>query len=99
MLKSSRILEKEASRRLLGLWAKRYRPTLFNISLVDKAFPVADLLELTTPSGRASTAKRVKILLSSYCQLAGLRTNSLYAYIPNVIDLSEAYHLARAVEQ
>jgi hypothetical protein len=98
MLKSCQVPVDNSSRRLLGLWAKRYEPALNTISLGENSCSIAKLLALTTPDGRAGTVHRVIQSLTGYCQLAGLKTNSLYAYIPNIINLSEAYQLALAVE-
>ncbi|MGB3312733.1 MAG: hypothetical protein WBG32_12910 [Nodosilinea sp.] len=98
MLKSCQVPVGDSSGRLLALWAKRYKPALNTISQSENPFPMVDLLTLTTTDGRAGTAKRVRQSLTGYCQLAGLKTNSLYTYIPNIINLSEAYQLAQAVE-
>lgn len=99
MLKSCRVSDQNTSQRLLTLWAKRYKPELVTLATSSNEFPVADLVVLTSAEGRAQTSDRVMQRLINYCELAGLKTNNLYAYIPNVINLSEALSLACSVEQ
>ena len=95
MLKTTRLVRNTSVDRLVKLWAERYVPDLSTLSSKEDHFNVSDLVEASSPEGRALTvAKLNDFIIEIKCQIATLKTNALYAYIPNILDLAEAKHLA-----
>jgi hypothetical protein len=99
MLKPAKITETPAANRLIQLWAARYLPDLSVFPAQKGQFPVAALVESASEAGRAKTVERTKQLLQLNCEMAGLETNSLFSYIPNIVDLAEARRLAHCAER
>jgi hypothetical protein len=99
MLKPIRITDTAPANQLIKLWAARYMPDLTLLPPEKGEFPIAALVECATEAGRQQTVERVKRLLKLNCQIAGLETNSLFSYIPNIVNLAQARHLALYVEQ
>lgn len=99
MLKPVRIADTASANRLIKLWAARYLPDLSILPARKGEFPVEALVRSASLAGRTQTVERTKRLLRLNCEIAGLETKSLFAYIPNIVNLAEARHLAHQVEQ
>jgi hypothetical protein len=99
MLKPTRITDTTSANQLIKLWAARYMPDLSILPAEKGQFPMTTLMECATEAGRQQTVEQVKRLLKLNCQMAGLETNSLFSYIPNIVNLAQARHLAHYVEQ
>jgi Phycobilisome protein len=95
MLKTSKVVTTPSVERLLKLWAQRYIPNLSSLSLENSA-SYNSLLEAASLEGRALTANKLKAnVLDVNCQMAWIQTKSLYAYISNILDLSEARRITQ----
>ena len=95
MLVTTKIVKTPSVERLLKLWAARYIPDLSSL-YGDKVGPLSQekLLQLTSAEGRALTVDKLhQRLIEVRCQLAGIQTKSLYAYIPNIVELSDTKKL------
>lgn len=99
MIKPGKIPSSATADRLLSLWASRYAPNLNGLFLNEQHLSASQLVELTSPEGRQNTAATVRRSLSIRCQQTELETNDLFAYIPNVVHLSEALEIARGSYQ
>lgn len=97
MLKTTRVADTASANRLTQLWAARYSPDLSLLPAQKGDFPTAQLVEAASIEGRSKTVSRMKRLLRLNCELAGLETNSLFAYVPNIVNLAEARRLAEYV--
>jgi hypothetical protein len=82
----------------MKLWATRYLPDLSSLTPVEGYFPVAELVESVSDQGRAATVRKVQQKLQINCQLAGIETNALLTFIPNLVNLAEVRRLAQFVE-
>jgi hypothetical protein len=60
---------------------------------------VGQLSKFVSAQERKKTTTHLQRLLKINCECAGLKTDALYSYIPNVINLSESRRIARFVEQ
>lgn len=94
MLKISRLTSNPSAERLVKLWGKRYIPDLSTLSSAEGSFSIAELVKASSRGGRTKTATEVKRLIQIHCERAGLKTNALFAYIPNIVNLAEARRLA-----
>ncbi len=96
MLVAVNYIKTPSVERLVKLWAERYKPDLSSLaSEEDDPRSYTDLIEAASPESRPLTAKKLhQRLIAIKCQMAGIQTNCLYAYIPNIVDLSEANKLA-----
>ncbi len=95
MLKTVAVVNNPSVERLLNLWAQRYT---LDLSLVSPNNISTDnlLQEVVSPQGRASTAAKMKEnILNVNCQMAWIQTKTLYAYIPNILDLNEARRITQ----
>ncbi|WNZ24503.1 hypothetical protein HJG54_17685 [Leptolyngbya sp. NK1-12] len=99
MLKPTRIADTASVNQLIKLWAARYMPDLSVLPAEKGQFPIASLMEYATEAGRSQTVEQARRLLKLHCQIAGLKTNSLFSYLPNIVNLAEARQLADSVEQ
>lgn len=83
--------------RLLKIWAQRYQTDLSPlISLTDHSGACASLASAASSKGRAITATKLEgFLLEIRSQMAGIQTNDLYTYIPEIVKLSKADHLSQ----
>ncbi|BAZ15103.1 hypothetical protein NIES4071_69730 [Calothrix sp. NIES-4071] len=95
MLKTIHVVKTPSTERLLNLWAQRYTLDLgktSNTNLLSDSV----LLDNACLQGRASTAKKLKdSILTVNCQMGWIQTKTLYAYIPNVVDLAEARRITQ----
>jgi hypothetical protein len=96
MFKSVDTATTPLSQRLIQLWGNRYIPDLSTFSSEERYLNVSELLTAASPAGRAKTADKVEQrLLKTKCEYAGIETNSLFSYIPNIVNLAEAKRLAQ----
>lgn len=97
MLKPTILSFTPSVERLLKLWAQRYQPDLSPlISLADHSGACASLASAASSKGRAITATKLKgFLLEIRSQMAGIQTNDLYIYIPEIVKLSKADQLSQ----
>lgn len=94
MLKTTQVLETPSVERLLNLWAQRY--TLGINQTKNQNSLGSKLLESASSKGRALTATKLKDnILTVNCQMGWIQTKTLYAYIPNVMDLTEARRITQ----
>jgi hypothetical protein len=82
---------------LVQLWADRYFPDLTPLSSESGHIAVSQLIEVASPEGRAKTVAKLKRLIKINCECAGIKTNTLFSYIPNVVNLSESSRIAKFV--
>ncbi|MDF5718017.1 MAG: hypothetical protein PUP93_30170 [Rhizonema sp. NSF051] len=95
MLKTSQAVKTSSVQRLLNLWKLRYTLDLSSVSLENASF-YNSLQQAASPEGRASTATKLKDhVLDINCQMAWIQTKTLYAYIPNILDLKEAKRITQ----
>ena len=80
--------------RLVKLWAERYVPDLSPLSKQGNSLAEAQLAEFTSPAGRAATVAKLSRLQLD-CEFAEIKTNTLFSYIPNVVNLSESRRIAQ----
>ncbi len=95
MLKTTQVVKTPSAERLLNLWAQRYTLDLGKTSNTN-LLSNSTLLENASLQGRASTAKKLKDnILTVNCQMGWIQTKTLYAHIPNVLDLTEARRITQ----
>lgn len=82
----------------IKVWARRYVPDLSRLTGGDR-LTVGQLSKFVSAQERKKTTTHLQRLLKINCECAGLKTDALYSYIPNVINLSESRRIARFVEQ
>jgi hypothetical protein len=97
MLKPARISRTAASDRLIKLWTDRYVPDIPAIAAGKSSNLIAGLIEAASESGRKKTVDRVRRMMKLYCEMAGLETNALFSYIPNIVNLAETRYLSQIV--
>ena len=94
MLKATTIIKTSSAERVLNLWARRYTPGIS--SLLVHYSSCDELLQASTPEGRALTANKLREkMLDVNCQMGWIQTKNLYNYIPNVLDLTEARRITK----
>jgi hypothetical protein len=96
MLKTTKLANKASVDCLTKLWAERYVPDLSILSSTTDCFTVSDLLAASSPQGRAQTLAKLQRMVEINCKCAGIQTNAIFSYIPNVVSLTEAQGIARA---
>jgi hypothetical protein len=96
VLKTTNLPNTPAVNRLVKLWAQRYTPDLSILASEPDQSSVAYALSYAaSPEGRAATATKLnQRLIEIKCQMAAIETNCLYAYVPKVVDFSDAKLLA-----
>ncbi|HEY9726302.1 MAG TPA: hypothetical protein V6D50_07605 [Chroococcales cyanobacterium] len=95
MLVTAQIEKTPSVERLVQLWGERYTPDLSSLSSAQNEWAaLEELLQAALPFSRAVTAiKLQERLIQIRCQMAGIQTKSLYAYIPNIVSLTAAERL------
>lgn len=95
MLVTAQIEKTPSVERLVQLWGQRYTPDLSSFSSAQNEWTaLEELLLAALPFSRAVTAiKLQERLIQIKCQMAGIQTKSLYAYIPNIVSLTVAERL------
>ena len=98
MLKTTRLVSQPSTKRLVKLWTERYIPNLSTFAEKGR-LNIFDLVEADSGSGRAKTFAKLHHHLQTNSELAGIQTNALFAYVPNVVNLAEARRLSQFVRQ
>lgn len=99
VLRTTRLVNNTSVERLVQLWAKRYVPNLSALFQQENQLSVSQLVEATSKEGRATTAAKLQRQMQLQCECAGIKTDMLFSYIPNIVNLSETQRLARFVWQ
>jgi hypothetical protein len=95
MLVTAKLVNTPTVERLAQVWANRYVPDLSTLRSPGSGITVSELVEAASPEGRASTAAKLEdFLVALKCQMAVIQAKFLFAYIPNIVDLSESKRLA-----
>lgn len=96
MLKSTHVVTTPSVKRLLKLWALRYKTDTSSLLLSQEA-SIGSLVQTASPQGRAKTAAKLKDkLLNINSQMAWIQTKSLHNYLPNVLDFNEAKKISES---
>ncbi len=99
MLIINRSVNNSSSEYLVKLWAKRYIPDLFTVSSEERNIAISGLIEAASTEGRAKTVAKLQRVIKVNCECAAIKTNSLFSYIPNVVNLTESSRIAEFVAQ
>jgi hypothetical protein len=95
MIQTVALVNNPSVERLLNLWADRYQLDLSSL-VVNNLLSDNLVQQVASPQGRASTAAKMKEnILNVNCQMAWIQTKTLYAYIPNILDLNEARRITQ----
>ncbi|MEO1352179.1 MAG: hypothetical protein AAFW84_25810 [Cyanobacteria bacterium J06635_15] len=83
-------------KRLIQIWGQRYIPDLSSLSKIEDTVEFRkSLIETASIRGRYKTASKItKNVVVLKCQMASLQTKSLYSYLANVVNLSDARRLS-----
>jgi len=95
MLKTTQLVKKSSVERLVKLWAQRYMPDLSTLSSIERGLTPTDLIAASSREGRIQTVAEIRRLVQIHCERAGMKTNALFSYVPNVVNLAEARRLAQ----
>src|ERR687885_2134596 len=99
MLRTITLVNNTSVNQLTKLWAERYVPDLSIISSSTGFFAFSELIEAASPEGRAKTVAKLQRILEINCKCAGIQTNVIFSYIPNVVSLTESQGIARCASQ
>lgn len=99
MLSIPRLIDNASVYRLVKLWTQRYVPDFSALSQQESRLSIADLIEFNSPAGRAKTVTHLKRFIPINCDCAAIKTDILFSYIPNVVNLTESKRLAEFVAQ
>lgn len=99
MLKTVHLLDNASVAHISQLWADRYVPDLSTLSLKENQFSISELRDALSPQGRKQTITKLERMIEIRCQSAGIKTNILFSYIPNVVNLTESRGIADAAAQ
>jgi hypothetical protein len=99
MLKTTRLANNTSVERLTKLWAERYLPDLSILSPSTSYFVFSELLEAASPEGRTRTVAKLQRMVEINCKCAGIQTNVIFSYIPNVVSITESQGIAKAASQ
>ncbi|HEY9730142.1 MAG TPA: hypothetical protein V6D50_27160 [Chroococcales cyanobacterium] len=99
MLKTIKLLDNPSVDRLSQLWAERYVPDLSTLSYKERNFSISELLDAASPKGRTRTVAKLERMVEIRCQCAGIKTNIIFSYIPNVVNLTESRGIATVAAQ
>lgn len=99
MLRNTKLSNNTSVNSLVELWAARYFPDLLILSSEEGRIAVTGLVEVASPEGRAKTVAKLKRLIQINCECAGIKTNALFSYIPNVVNLTESSRIAKFVAE
>lgn len=90
MLITSQSVKTPTVERLLNLWAQRYTLELSTV-YAESSLSYDELLNAASAEGRSLIATKLKDnVLDINCNMAWIQAKTLYSYIPNILDLSEA---------
>ncbi|NJN57813.1 MAG: hypothetical protein HC879_10085 [Leptolyngbyaceae cyanobacterium SL_5_9] len=79
---------------LISLWTSCYTTDLSMLSSETGKEAVVQLVKTSSSAGRSQTVKQLKRILQNNCERAGIQSNTLFSYIPNVVHLSDAQRIA-----
>lgn len=96
MLRTAKLIDNASVTRLTNLWAERYVPDLSTLSSSADCLNFSELTEAASSEGRAKTVAKLQRIVEINCKCAGIQTNVLFSYIPNVVRLTESQGIARA---
>ena len=96
MLKTAVLSSNPSTQSFLKLWIDRYQ--LDVVKLINDC-TVVDLTDAIEAKGRKQTAASARKWIKTSSELAGLKTNSLFSYVPNVVSLEETKRIATLVEK
>jgi hypothetical protein len=99
VLRNTKLPNNSSVNCLVELWADRYFPNLPTLSSEEGRIAVSGLVEVASPEGRAKTVAKLKRLIQINCECAGIKTNALFSYIPNVVNLTESRFIAKFVAE
>ncbi len=83
----------------MQIWQERYVPDLSILCSPNGYLDISQLVEAASTTGRLKTLVQLKRLMQINCECAGIKTDALFSYIPNIVNLSEAQRLAQFVWQ
>ncbi|HEY9632899.1 MAG TPA: hypothetical protein V6D14_05820 [Coleofasciculaceae cyanobacterium] len=95
MLRTTTLINNTSVTRLLELWTERYVPDLSTLSSSMEDLTLSEVVEAASPEGRAKTVAKLQQMVEINCKCAGIQTNVIFSYIPNVVRLTEAQGIAR----
>jgi hypothetical protein len=81
---------------LINLWTSRYTTDLSTFSSETGKEAVIQLVKSSSSAGRSQTVKQLKRILQINRERAGIQSNTLFSYIPNLVNLSDAQRIAAA---
>ncbi|MEM9486732.1 MAG: hypothetical protein AAGA83_23920 [Cyanobacteria bacterium P01_F01_bin.116] len=96
MLKAAPLNQRLSTRSLLEVWANRYKLNAFKLISECTGDELMNAIEI---EGRRQTVAKAYKWLKISSELAGLKTNSLFSYAPNVVSLEDARQIAGFVKQ
>lgn len=96
MLKPVVLSKRLSTRSLLEIWVDRYKLDAF---MLISGCTGNELIDVIEEKGRNKTFKKAHKWIKISSEFAGLKTNSLFSYIPNVVSLEEARQIAGFVEK
>lgn len=99
MLKTANLVNNPSVERLVELWAARYTPDLSTLYTEGERFTISELIATASPAGRNKTVAKLKRLLQINCESAGIKTNVLFSYAPNVVNLADSQRIASFAAQ
>lgn len=95
MLVSSCIISTPTVKRLIDLWSARYYLQFEPDFFAQNPYFYQKMTNAASPQGRAVTVAKLRpSLVNVNCELASIQTRSLYEYIPDVLQMTEAKQLA-----
>lgn len=99
MLKPTPLLQHTSADRLVKLWAQRYVPDLSMLRSDRDELNISEVFQVASSEARFQTVAKLERPLQTSCELAGIKTNILFSYIPNVVNLTEAGRIAQSAAQ
>ncbi|MFB8789489.1 MAG: hypothetical protein U7123_11700 [Potamolinea sp.] len=99
MLKNPTSFNNTLAGNLVQIWSERYVLDLSAIDSQDKQVTISELVKISSTEGRKQTVAHLKRLGQINCEAAGMKTDILFSYIPNVVNLTEAERLAKSAWQ
>jgi hypothetical protein len=58
-----------------------------------------EFMTVASPQGRSQTFDKLQRLIKIDCECAGIKTDALFSYIPNIVNLTESQQIAQCVLQ
>ncbi|MGQ4648885.1 hypothetical protein [Lyngbya aestuarii] len=91
-------MRQKSSNQIINCWEKRYIPDLSTFVAENNSLDIDQLINLTSSQGRIQTVTKVRRILEIKCEVAGIKSNILFSYIPNVIKLADSAQLAKYIQ-